>query len=59
MYLGIDLGTSGVKALLIDADQAVDRLGHRARSTSRARIPAGPSRIRPTGSPRPKRRSPS
>ena len=30
MYLGIDLGTSGVKALLIDADQEIDRLGDRA-----------------------------
>jgi len=28
MYLGLDLGTSGVKALLIDADQAVVGSGH-------------------------------
>ena len=28
MYLGLDLGTSGVKALLIDADQNVIGTGH-------------------------------
>ena len=35
MYLGIDLGTSGVKALLIDADQAVIASGHGKLDVSR------------------------
>ena len=30
MYLGLDLGTSGVKALLIDAHQQVIGAGHGA-----------------------------
>ena len=47
MYLGLDLGTSGVKALLIDDDQAIVGSGQRRRSMSRGRIPAGRSRIRP------------
>ena len=47
MYLGLDLGTSGVKALLIDARSGDRRLRPTARSTSRVRIPAGRSRIRP------------
>ncbi|PWK65707.1 xylulokinase [Aminobacter sp. AP02] len=35
MYLGLDLGTSGVKALLIDADQNVIGSGHGALDVSR------------------------
>lgn len=35
MYLGLDLGTSGVKALLIDADQKVVGSGHGALDVSR------------------------
>ena len=50
MYLGLDLGTSGVKALLIDADQKVVGVGHARARRRRGRIRAGPSRIRPTGS---------
>ena len=37
MYLGIDLGTSGVKALLIDADQAIVGAGHGKLDVSRPR----------------------
>ncbi|MHB0954385.1 MAG: xylulokinase [Allorhizobium sp.] len=35
MYLGLDLGTSGVKALLIDGDQRVIGAGHGALDVSR------------------------
>ncbi|MEP5154026.1 FGGY family carbohydrate kinase, partial [Planktotalea sp.] len=35
MYLGLDLGTSGVKALLIDADQTVIGEGHGALTVER------------------------
>ncbi len=35
MYLGLDLGTSGVKALLIDADQRIVGAGHGALEVSR------------------------
>lgn len=35
MYLGLDLGTSGVKAMLIDADQRVIGVGHGALDVSR------------------------
>lgn len=35
MYLGLDLGTSGVKALLVDASQAVVATGHGALEVSR------------------------
>lgn len=35
MYLGIDLGTSGIKALLIDSDQKAIASGHGALSVSR------------------------
>lgn len=35
MYLGLDLGTSGVKALLIDADQKAIASGHAALDVSR------------------------
>ena len=35
MYLGLDLGTSGVKALLIDGDQKVIGSGHGALDVSR------------------------
>jgi len=35
MYLGLDLGTSGVKALLIDADQRIVGSGHGALEVSR------------------------
>jgi xylulokinase len=35
MYLGIDLGTSGIKALLIDEDQRVVGSGHAALNVSR------------------------
>ncbi len=35
MYLGLDLGTSGVKALLIDADQRVIGSANGALSVSR------------------------
>ena len=45
MYLGLDLGTSGVKALLIDGDQNDHRLGHR-----RARRFAPASRLVRAGS---------
>ena len=37
MYLGIDLGTSGVKAVLIDDDQAVVGSGSAALDVSRPR----------------------
>lgn len=36
MYLGIDLGTSGIKALLIDANQKVVASGHAKLDVSRA-----------------------
>ena len=48
MYLGIDLGTSSVKALLIDADQRVVGLGDRtARGFAPASglVRAGPRRL--------------
>ncbi len=48
MYLGLDLGTSGVKALLIDARSARSA-PPMAPSMCRVRIPAGPSRIRRIG----------
>ncbi len=35
MYLGLDLGTSGVKALLIDAGQTVVGSGHGSLDVSR------------------------
>ncbi|MBR0558081.1 xylulokinase [Ciceribacter sp. L1K23] len=35
MYLGLDLGTSGVKAMLIDGDQKVIGVGHAALDVSR------------------------
>ena len=35
MYLGLDLGTSGVKALLIDAAQKVVGAGHAPLEVSR------------------------
>jgi len=35
MYLGLDLGTSGVKALLIDAGQTVIGSGHASLDVSR------------------------
>ncbi len=35
MYLGLDLGTSGVKALLIDGDQRPVASGHGALEVSR------------------------
>ena len=35
MYLGLDLGTSGVKAMLIDADQRVVGAGHGGLEVSR------------------------
>ncbi|TIL64200.1 MAG: xylulokinase, partial [Mesorhizobium sp.] len=35
MYLGLDLGTSGVKALLIDAGQTVIGSGHGSLDVSR------------------------
>lgn len=35
MYLGIDLGTSGIKAILMDGDQTVIASGHGALSVSR------------------------
>ncbi|RVC90568.1 xylulokinase, partial [Mesorhizobium sp. M2A.F.Ca.ET.017.03.2.1] len=35
MYLGLDLGTSGVKALLIDDDQKVIGAGHGSLDVSR------------------------
>ena len=47
MYLGLDLGTSGVKALLIDTDQAIV-----ASANARARRVAAASRLVGTG-PRP------
>ena len=47
MYLGLDLGTSGVKALLIDARPGDRRVPPAARSTCRGRIPAGRSRTLP------------
>ena len=37
MYLGLDLGTSGVKALLIDADQAIIASANGALEVSRPR----------------------
>ena len=58
MYLGLDLGTSGVKAMLMDGDQKIVGSAM-ARSTSRGRIPAGRSRSRPTGSAPPRRPSPA
>ncbi len=49
-YLGIDIGTSGVKALLID--EPAGRWAKPPLRQSRcARIPAGPSRTPPTGGP--------
>ena len=59
MYLGLDLGTSGVKALLIDARPGDRRVRQCARSTCRGRIPAGRSRTLRIGSRRPKKRSAS
>ena len=56
MYLGIDIGTSGVKTVLVDGEQRVSP-ATASRSRSNARIPAIPSRIRTAGSPRPSRRS--
>ncbi|TJV37436.1 MAG: xylulokinase, partial [Mesorhizobium sp.] len=35
MYLGLDLGTSGVKALLIDAGQSIIGSGHASLDVSR------------------------
>ena len=49
MYLGLDLGTSGVKALLIDGARQASSARPAARSRCRGRIPAGRSRTRPTG----------
>ena len=47
MYLGIDLGTSGVKALLIDDGQRIIGSASGCHGRRRVRIPAGRSRIRP------------
>ncbi len=49
MYLGIDLGTSGVKALLIDDGQTVVGSAHGELDVSRP-IRAGANRTRPSGS---------
>ena len=54
MYLGIDLGTSSVKVLLIDARPDDHWLGEQRISTCRGRIPAGRSRTLPTGLPPPR-----
>lgn len=51
MYLGLDLGTSGVKALLMDGDQKIIGSANGSLDVSR-RITAGPSRTPLTGSPR-------
>ena len=56
MYLGIDLGTSAVKTVLVDDDQHGDRSGQRCRSASADRSRCGRSRIRRTGGARPQRR---
>lgn len=49
-YLGIDIGTSGVKALLIDrAGKPIGEAMAKSRSNRSVRIPAGPSRTHPTG----------
>ena len=56
MYLGLDLGTSSVKAMLIDGDQKVVGVGHAGLSCS-GRIPAGRSRRPATGFEQRKRRS--
>ena len=49
-FLGIDIGTSGVKAILIDrAGKALGEATAPNRLSRCGRIPAGPSRIRPTG----------
>ena len=55
MYLGLDLGTSGVKALLIDSAQRASA-PRTATSMCRVRILVGPSRIRPIGCRLPTRR---
>ena len=49
MYLGLDIGTSSVKAVLIDDGQRIIAQPQRAPRRSRGRIPAGPSRIPKTG----------
>ena len=48
MYLGLDLGTSGVKALLMDGDQKIIGSANGSLDVSR------PNRTRQTGSPRQK-----
>ena len=58
MYLGIDLGTSGVKAVLVDGDQRRDRPGQPQPAdvaAAPALVRAGPAR---TGGAPPRRRSP-
>ena len=49
MYLGIDIGTSSVKVVLIDADQRIVAIAQRAARASSARIRAGRSRTRRAG----------
>lgn len=50
MYLGLDLGTSGIKAMLVDENFATIGVGRGAeRQPAPSRL--GPSRPPPTGSP--------
>jgi xylulokinase len=52
MYIGLDLGTSGLKGVLIDDAQAI-RAEARRRWRSRGPMTGGASRTRPPGSLRP------
>ena len=52
LYIGVDLGTSAVKLLLMNEQGGIEKL-YRENIRCRFRIPAGLSRIRMTGMCRP------
>ena len=57
MFLGIDIGTSSVKAVVVDEGQHILRQRHARRSRFRGRRSCGRSRTRRTGGARSNRRS--